>query len=272
MATWGNWALCAVFLAASTLSALAQDKAPERQVYQLPKGASPHDVAPAPDGKVWYSAQQIGALGIVDPQSGQARHVPLGHGSAPHGVIQGPDGAAWLTDGGQNAIVRVDPATEEIKSWPLPRDSANANLNTAVFDRDGMLWFTGQNGIYGRLDPRTGAVKVWKAPRGRGPYGITATPQGGIYYASLAGNHIARIDRATGEASVIAPPTPSQGARRVWSDSQGRIWVSEWNAGQLGLYDPKSQQWRAGEAPRRHPHACAPGVEGRAIRWGAAWG
>lgn len=24
----------------------------------------------------------------------------------------------------------------------------------------------------------------------------------------------------------------------MWSDSRGRIWVSEWNVGQLGLYDP----------------------------------
>src|SRR3954471_2699137 len=128
-------ALLAAFLALTTQPGLAEEAAPARQVYQLPKNAYPHDVAPAPDGKIWYSAQQIGALGILDPQTGQARHMPLGKGSAPHSVIQGPDGAAWLTDGGQNAIVRVDPATEEIKRWPLPKDAPNANLNTAVFDR-----------------------------------------------------------------------------------------------------------------------------------------
>src|SRR3954447_21781008 len=119
MAISRNWALFAVLLAAPTIPALAQNQVPERQVYQLPENAFPHDVAPAPDGKVWYSAQQSGALGILDPKTGSARHIPLGKGSAPHGVIQGPDGAAWLTDGGQNAIVRVDPKTE-IKAWRLP--------------------------------------------------------------------------------------------------------------------------------------------------------
>jgi virginiamycin B lyase len=29
----------------------------------------------------------------------------------------------------------------------------------------------------------------------------------------------------------------------VWSDSLGRIWVSEWNAGQLALYDPSTNEW-----------------------------
>jgi streptogramin lyase len=34
-----------------------------------------------------------------------------------------------------------------------------------------------------------------------GPYGITTTPDGDVYYASLAGSHIARIDPDTGRAS-----------------------------------------------------------------------
>src|SRR3546814_7755975 len=65
-----------------------------------------------------------------------------------------------------------------------------------------MLWFTGQNGIYGRVDPDTGKVDVWDAPRGRGPYGIATTPSGQVWYASLAGNHIARIDMESGKATV----------------------------------------------------------------------
>ncbi len=141
--------------------------------------------------------------------------------SAPHGVIVGPDGAAWVTDGGQNAIVRVEPDSEDITIYPLPDVSRDANLNTAAFDGNGMLWFTGQAGIYGRLDPATGKIEVFDAPKGRGPYGITATPDGNIYYASLAGSYVGQVDIASGEVTVLEPPTPSQGARRVWSDSTG---------------------------------------------------
>ncbi len=246
--------------------------AQETQVFQLPNGAYPHDVAPAPEGKVWYSAQRNGALGIFDPATGKSREVKLGPKSAPHGVIQGPDGAAWLTDGGQNAIVRVDPKTEDVKVWKLPDTSGYANLNTGAFDRDGVYWFTGQSGIYGRLDPRTGDVKVWKAPRGPGAYGITATPDGEVYYASLAGNHIARIDKASSAATIIEPPTKGQGARRVWSDSKGRIWVSEWNAGQLALYDPKANSWREWKLPGERPKAYAVYVDDRDIVWVSDWG
>ncbi|MDR2214349.1 MAG: hypothetical protein LBE59_00720 [Nevskiaceae bacterium] len=261
--------LVATFLA---FSAGAQQEPFDKTVFQLPSGAYPHDVAPAPDGKVWYSAQRNGAIGILDPSTGQSREVKLGPNSAPHGVIQGPDGAAWLTDGGQNAIVRFDPKTEQIKVWKLPEDTGYTNLNTAVFDKDGVVWFTGQSGFYGRLDPRVGEVKVWKSPGGRGPYGITATPQGEVYYASLAGSHIAQIDRATGEARRIELPTQQQGARRVWSDSKGRIFVSEWNAGQLALYDPKTGNWKEWKLPGSSPKAYAVYVDERDIVWLSDWG
>jgi virginiamycin B lyase len=235
--------------------------------YPVPRGSQPHDVAPAPDGTVWYTAQARAALGRLDPATGKVEEVSLGSGSAPHGVIVGPDGAAWVTDGGLNAIVRVDPKTKAVKVYPLPEGSAYANLNTAAFDKNGILWFTGQNGVYGRFDPKTGGIRVFDAPRGRGPYGIAATPQGDMYYASLAGSHIAQIDIATGKAVVIQPPTPDQGARRVWSDSKNRIWVSEWNSGKVSVYDPATGKWQAWKLPGGSPLVYAVYVDEKDVVW-----
>jgi hypothetical protein len=139
------------------------------QEYPVPAGSRPHDVAPAADGRsVWYTAQGSGQLGLLDPATGESRLIPLGEGSAPHGVIVGPDGAPWVTDGGLNAIVRVDPGTEKVDRYPLPPERGSANLNTAVF-RGGVLWFTGQAGVLGRLDPKVGRVEVFDARRGPGP-------------------------------------------------------------------------------------------------------
>ncbi len=243
------------------------DEPPVITEYPVPRGSHPHDVAPAPDGTVWYTAQRSGELGRLDPATGETHHIRLGSGSAPHGVIVGPDGAPWITDSGLNAIVRVDPATEEVQVFPLPAGSGYANLNTAAFDGRGVLWFTGQSGVYGHLDPQMGKVEVFDAPRGRGPYGIATTPDGSVYYASLAGSHIARIDLDTGAATVIEPPTPGQGARRVWSDSTGRIWVSEWDAGQVAGYDPATGEWREWRLPGDNPQTYAVYVDERDLVW-----
>src|SRR5436190_19539123 len=110
--------------------------------FPVPAGSHPHDVAVAPDGTVWYTAQSQGALGILDPKTGKIEQVKLGPKAAPHGVIAGPDGAAWVTEGGQNAIARVDPKSKDVKLFPLPKGFDNANLNTAAFDKSGKLWFT----------------------------------------------------------------------------------------------------------------------------------
>ena len=242
-------AALAVTLAAGAAATTHATPGLRVQEYAVPAGTHPHDVAVAADGTVWYTAQHTGKLGRLDPKTGQTTEIPLGAGSAPHGVIVGPDGAAWVTDGGLNAIVRVDPGTSAFRGFRLPASTGYANLNTATFDKRGILWFTGQSGIYGRLDPKSGAMRVFRAPLGAGPYGITTTPKGRVFYASLAGSHIAEIDVRTGKATVIRPPTAGQGARRVWSDSKGMIWVSEWNAGKVGRYDPATRKWREWDVP-----------------------
>jgi virginiamycin B lyase len=149
----------------------------------------------------------------------------------------------------------------------LAGDAGYANLNTATFDRRGVLWFTGQSGIYGRLDPKTGRLRVFQAPRGAGPYGITTTPSGAVYYASLAGSYLGRIDVRTGRATVLRPPTRGQGARRAWSDSRGRIWISEWNVGKLGMHDPRTRRWREWRLPGSNPMPYAVFVDEKGVVW-----
>jgi virginiamycin B lyase len=263
---------CAFFIIVLLLAAPALSQV-RLQEYAIPGGHRVHDLwaDPAANGPVWFSAQGSGNLGILDPKTGKVEFVALGKGSAPHGVIAGPDGAPWLTDGGQNAIVRVDPKTRAVKVWKLPQETGYANLNTAIFDHKGVHWFTGQSGFYGRLDPRSGEIQVFKAPRGRGPYGIHVTPDGVVYYASLAGSYIARIDGASGAATVIEPPTPRQGARRVWSDSKGSIWVAEWFSGNLSRYEPRTGKWSTWKAPGEGPQVYAVYVDETDKVWVADW-
>jgi len=242
------------------------------QEYPIPGGLFAHDLwaDAAPGGPVYFSAQRSGHLGILDPKTGKVETVALGRGSSPHGVIAGADGAPWLTDGGQNAIVRVDPKTRAVKVWELPADAGYMNLNTATFDGKGVHWFTGQSGIYGRLDPRSGEMKLFESPKGRGPYGIHHTPDGTVYYASLAGSYVGKIN-ADGTTTVIEPPTKGQGARRVWSDSKGNVWVAEWNSGQLSRYEPKTGKWAQWKAPGSSPRVYAVYVDESDKVWASEW-
>jgi virginiamycin B lyase len=260
-----------VTVAATAMLTLAQAAAADVSYFPVPRGAHPHDVAPAPDGSVWYTAQSQGAIGVLDPKTGTAKQFALGPDSAPHGVIIGPDRAAWVTDGGQNAIARIDPATKAVKLYPLPKEFPDANLNTATFDRKGVLWFTGQNGVYGRVDPATSKVEAWKAPKGVGPYGITTTPSGEVWYASLAGDHIAKIDTVSGDALMVPPPKPGVGPRRIWSDSKSLLWVSFWNTGEVGRYDPLNKTWKVWAIPKSGAGCYAVYVDDKDKVWLTDW-
>jgi virginiamycin B lyase len=233
--------------------------------FPVGRGQGPHDVAPAPDGGVWYTAQRTGELGYLDPKTGATRMVKLGSGSAPHGVIVGPDGNPWITDGGLNAIVRVDARTNEVTRYPLA--GPNVNLNTATFDNNGTLWLTGQSGYYGYL--KDGRVTVLPAPGGQGPYGISACPNGNVYYASLAASYIAAINLASTTVATVEPPTKGQGARRVWCDSRSNVWVSEWNAGQVARFQTEGgyTSWREWKLPGADPMPYAVYVDDQDVVW-----
>jgi virginiamycin B lyase len=263
--TLGAAALAAPAL--SLRSAGASEAGFKVTYFDIPQIRGSRDVTDAGNGRVWVMGQRNGTAGLFDPRDRSLKVIPLGENAAPHGVVTDRSGAAWITEGGQNAIVRIDPVSHKVDLFRLPADKARANLNTGVFDKAGIYWFTGQNGILGRLDPQTAKMDVWDAPRGRGPYGITLTPAGEVWYCSLAGNHIARLDLETRQSTIVEPPTPGQGARRVWSDSRSRIWVSEWNSGNVSVYDTGAKTWRVWKLPGERPRAYSVYVDGRDKVW-----
>ena len=89
---------------------------------------------------------------------------------------------------------------------------------------------------------------------------------------SLAGSFLGKPDLETGETTVIEPKTKDAGTRRVWSDSKGHLWVSEWNAGNLSVYDPASESWTVHKLSGDHPHAYAVYVDDKGKVWVSDFG
>src|SRR6476659_1843989 len=132
--------------------------------FPVTPNAGAHDVAPAPDGSVYYTGQAKGYFGRLDPKTGKDENIPIGSGSAPHGVVVASDGAAWIADGGLNANVRFDSKTRQFDYFLLPPQLPAANRNTGVFDKDGVYWFTGQNGVHGDVNPSIGILEIRRPP------------------------------------------------------------------------------------------------------------
>ena len=100
---------------------------------------------------------------------------------------------------------------------------------------------------------------------------MTVTASGEVWYASFAGDHIARIDTRTGTATVVDPPLPGVHPRRIWSDSKGILWVSLWDAGAIGRYDPAAKSWRAYPLPKSTWGCYAVYVDEKDKVWVSDW-
>ncbi len=70
---------------------------------------------------------------------------------------------------------------------------------------------------------------------------------------------------------MIEPPTKDNGARRVWPDSKGRIWVSEWQSGNLSRYDPKDKTWKQWMPPVPNAHTYSVYVDDKDKVWTTEW-
>jgi len=55
----------------------------EMRTFPVLAGAGAHDVYPALDGTVWFTAQSAGKLGRLDPRSGKSDLIALGPSAAP---------------------------------------------------------------------------------------------------------------------------------------------------------------------------------------------
>ena len=166
--------------------------------FPVKRGSGPHDVAVGADGKVWYTrpGQRLSRAGRSQDRQGREHPDRLGLLAARRDRRR-PTARPGSPTADLNANVRYDPKTKKFDYFMLPPDLPDANLNTGVFDKDGIYWFTGQNGVHGYVNPKTGKHESWKSPR-RGTYGITVTPTNEVWYVALAGDHLGKIDKATG--------------------------------------------------------------------------
>ena len=158
-----------------------------------------------------------------------------------------------------------------VKLFPLPKNFPDANLNTATFDRKGILWFTGQNGVYGRVDPATGKVDAWKAPKGPRPQwhhhdaewrGLVRLARRRPYCENRYRERRC-ADRAAAQAGRRSAPH--------LVDSKGLLWVSFWRTGEVGRFDPIAKAWKVWRLPRSKDGCYAIYVDDKDKVWLSDW-
>jgi virginiamycin B lyase len=149
----------------------------------------------------------------------------------------------------------VEMRAARVCAYPIATDARSSLMYPAV-DARGNVWFgkMGANTL-ARLDPRTGVLREWAVPGGRG--GIMDTivdAQGAVWFTESAANFLGRFDPSD-ERFTRIPLARSNGQaaepQRLWSDaSHGAIWCAAHQGMQLGRLIPATGEVDMWDVPR----------------------
>jgi streptogramin lyase len=168
----------------------------------------------------------------------------------PQGITAGPDGNLWFMDanniGEASNIGMINPATHAIAEFPIPTANADPRMITA--GPDGNLWFTeffgGIKGSpwvskIGMINPATHAIAEFSTPTANaGPYGISAGPDGNLWFTEFLANKIGMINPATHAIGEFPIPSASPRPQGISAGPDGNLWFAQQSAGAIGMINP----------------------------------
>jgi streptogramin lyase len=234
--------------------------------YRLDKALVPHDAEIGPrDGLIYTVDQEAELMAVTDPKTGKTDYYPAPHDDmplggkfvrmgltppfylyrGPHSLAIGPDDKWYVTDSiaGQIGVFNSKTMKWE-KSFEIPGKTLYPH--TIRLDASGIIWFTIiLTDQIGRLDPKTGDIKVIPLPSGQSksispldmPYGIDVSPKdGSVWYAKIMADRIGRVDPVT--LTVEEWDSPIKGPRRLRFDRAGSLWVTGYSEGKIAALTP----------------------------------
>jgi virginiamycin B lyase len=147
--------------------------------------SAPVGITSGADGNAWF-IEQYGKIGFISPGGKITEFVRPNMGIlAFGGIVSGPDGAIWFTQGGGN----------------------------------------GAGSLIGRMSLKGDITAFPLADKSANPVGITAVPDGSLWFAELQSNKIGRITQQ-GSITEYSLPEKTGGPDYIVSGVDRNLWFS----------------------------------------------
>jgi streptogramin lyase len=201
--------------------------------------AAPTSITNAPDGNLWFTEFERNKIGRITPQ-GQVTEFQLpGAHPDPLAITLGKDGNLWIVE--WDRIGKMTTAGT-LSEYPLPF-GYNSNVLGIAPGPDGNIWFTESRCPYcdpsasgqtpndgatiGKITP-AGAISEFTLPDYHaGPRGITAGPDGNLWFTEEVGNKIGRIS-PSGVVVEFPLPVADSHPMGIATGSDGNLWFIEY--------------------------------------------
>jgi virginiamycin B lyase len=225
-----------VLLAATALVAGAAAPAQTIDEFAIPTPASrPTCIEPGPDGNLWFTETAASKIGRITP-SGVITEFTV-HANSGGSILDvrciapGPDGKLWFTTSGPPGGKIGKIATGGVVT--LFPQVITAQLYAIARGPDDAMWFMEQRGLDNTLGRMTAAGALSEIPLPTPGFlivaaGITAGPDGAIWFAQGGASRIGRI--ATDTLMLTEYPTPGFFPAGITSGPDGALWFTEGGA------------------------------------------
>jgi virginiamycin B lyase len=211
--------------------------------YQMPdaKAEDPHTAVFDGDGILWFTVQVGNFVGRLDPKSGkiELKTVPTTN-AHPYGIQMNGHGVPFFCEFFSNKLASIDRETMAIREYALPPSVRPRRIAVDAEDR---VYFTDyESGHLGRLDPKSGEVRLWDSPGGAGanPYGIVITPDGKVWYSEsgVKPNTLVRFDPKTEAMASTTIPSGGGTVRNMAATADGRVYIACSGVNKVGVVEP----------------------------------
>ena len=216
----------------------------------------PHDVAVDGNGKVLVTGMFTHRMYVLDPVAGSWDTTPIPvQGANPRAVDVDARGRWWVVLGGPGKVAMYDPADE---TWRV--HDVGMYAHSIALDAGGKAWvnghFTHQPEVIASVD-RGGAIRRYTVPppddaaavESTIPYGLRVARDGTVWGTQLRGNHLVRLDPATGATDQWPMPVSHAGPRRPDVAPDGSVWIPLYSANALARFDPTTETFKVWDFP-----------------------
>ncbi len=244
----------------------------------------PSKITVGPEGDLWFTERNNNLKGSKVARmtpTGEVTEFPVLAFSEPQGIALGPEGDLWFTEvnnpecngsGCHSKVGRIDPATDAVAEFTTGISEGSQPWEIAA-GPNGHLWFTefavaGSNRTnrIGEINPENDKVEEFELPLPdsgqKGAFGITAGPEGNVWFTEEAGNRIGRIT-PSGTITEFPIPTANSQPVQIVTGSDGNLWFAEQDSLKIGRI---TQTGTITEfplpSPDNEPRAIAAGPDG----------
>jgi virginiamycin B lyase len=203
------------------------------------------------EGKLWFDTMYQGALGTIDPKTGETKFYPLPPEWNDNrvqlnfvGLRHDVDGKVWTKSVGTQDIFRLDLATGKWERFH-PTDQlppgCHYSMYQVISDSKNDLWMAEfSEGYLGTIDAKTGAVKWFPMPTAHArARRMEIDGQDRITVTEYRGNKVATFDTKT-EKFTEYPLPPFTFPYRAQFDKNGEIWASTMSTDRVVRLNPKT--------------------------------